>query len=59
MRSQGGQAPHLVSSNLGSGQTRFGHTGHTGGTTSDFKMYRSSCPVGICDLGTPGGNELE
>ena len=24
-----------------------GHLGHTGGTTCDFKIYRSSCPAGI------------
>ena len=24
-----------------------GHLGHTGGTTCDFKIYRSSCPEGI------------
>jgi len=35
-----------------------GQAGQTGGTTSDFKMYKSSFPGGIIDLGIPLGNEL-
>jgi len=35
-----------------------GHAGHTGGTTSDFKMYKSSWPGGIMRAGIPVGNEL-
>jgi hypothetical protein len=32
-----------------------GQAGHTGGTTWDFKMYKSSCPSGIILFGIPGG----
>ena len=32
-----------------------GHLGQTGGTISDFKIYKSSSPSAICDLGIPGG----
>ena len=35
-----------------------GHTGQTGGTISDFKMYKSSCPGGIWLFEIPCGNEL-
>ena len=35
-----------------------GQAGQTGGTTSDFKIYKSSCPGGIIRPGIPLGNEL-
>jgi hypothetical protein len=35
-----------------------GHAGHTGGTISDFKIYKSSFPGGIIFFGMPCGNEL-
>ena len=33
-------------------------TGQTGGTICDFKIYKSSWPVGIWLWGTPGGSVL-
>jgi hypothetical protein len=39
---QGGQG-----SSLGQREVEDGQAGQTGGTTCDFKMYKSSCPVGI------------
>jgi hypothetical protein len=33
--------------------------GQTGGTISDFNMYKSSSPEGIWLAGIPGGIELE
>ena len=35
-----------------------GQAGQTGGTTSDFSIYKSSWPFGIWLLGTPGGSVL-
>ena len=35
-----------------------GHAGQTGGTISDFKMYKSSSPGGIAEAGTPSGPSL-
>jgi hypothetical protein len=35
-----------------------GHAGHTGGTISDFNIYKSSWPRGIMFLGIPWGKEL-
>ena len=35
-----------------------GQAGHTGGTTWDFKIYKSSWPDGIWLAGIPGGREL-
>ena len=55
-RAQGGQGGHLLASKL-SGHIGSGHRGHTGGTTCDFNIYKSSSPGGIWDLGIPGGNE--
>jgi hypothetical protein len=53
---QGGQGGGGLSSlhfRIGGGQA-----GQTGGTTSDFNMYKSSFPGGIIFLGIPLGNEL-
>lgn len=50
----GMQGGHFETSNFSSHFVIIsGHFGHTGGTTSDFKMYKSSCPEGIKLLGMP------
>jgi hypothetical protein len=36
-----------------------GHAGHTGGTISDFNIYKSSSPGGILLDGIPGGKSFE
>ena len=36
-----------------------GHAGHTGGTISDFNIYKSSCPKGILLAGIPSGKSFE
>ena len=46
----GGHAGH----GLARGHTaESGHLGHTGGTISDFNMYKSSSPSGISCFFTP------
>jgi hypothetical protein len=35
-----------------------GQLGQTGGTTDDFKIYKSSSPGGIIDFEIPRGNQL-
>ena len=63
-RPQGGQAGQLDVSVLddddvvGGATTGAGQLGQTGGTTDDFKMYKSSSPGGIIDCGIPGGSQL-
>jgi hypothetical protein len=47
---QGGQGLHGFSRGQTEGE---GQTGQTGGTISDFKMYKSFCPEGISLEGTP------
>jgi hypothetical protein len=55
---------HLAHAGQGGHGSCRGHTedegqaGQTGGTTSDFNIYKSSWPGGIADAGTPGGSEL-
>ena len=44
---QAGQVPFFGQAKTG------GQAGHTGGTTCDLRIYISSCPLGISDLGTP------
>ena len=58
-RAHGGQGGHLVASKLSEDWTiGSGHFGHTGGTTWDFNIYKSSSPEGIWERGIPGGKEL-
>jgi hypothetical protein len=53
---QAGQGGHFLFSPEFAPDTQMGHTG---GTTSVFKIYMSSCPGCIALFGMPGGNELE
>jgi hypothetical protein len=48
-----------VNDTAGGRTTGSGQRGHTGGTISDLRMYKASCPGGIWLWGMPGGNEDE
>ena len=56
---QGGQGGTLLRSVLSLLWTiGSGHLGHTGGTTCDFRIYKSSWPGGIWLALIPVGKEL-